>query len=344
MMIKKLFNGILALFLAIYFSSLSYANKVDKIVAFGDSMTDNGNIYKFTVNAHKLIPLVPIIPKNPPYYKGRFSNGPIWIDNLAQMLNVPLDDYAYGGSWAEPLIDSKLSVPFGLDMQVSYYLLRAAFDFHKDRHLFVIWSGANDYINGRDDAEYATSKAVETIEQQIKTLIFYGAKNVYVLNIPDLGVVPAVAARGKNFALQVTQLSEMHNRKLTLMMTRLKHSNKDVKIIMGETTEYFLDIITNPSKYNFANITDPCYGGGYWLDDSYADINEINAANEAKLSILESPSLREAYLVGRLYGRKDKMCPNPDQYLFWDHLHPTRTMHSIVANLTYKRLTENGIE
>ncbi len=41
-----------------------------------------------------------------PYYKGRFSNGPIWLDHVAGFLRVPLKasflggtDYAFGGAW-----------------------------------------------------------------------------------------------------------------------------------------------------------------------------------------------------------------------------------------------------
>ena len=41
-----------------------------------------------------------------PYYNGRFSNGPIWLDHVAGFPGVPLKpyilggtDYAFGGAW-----------------------------------------------------------------------------------------------------------------------------------------------------------------------------------------------------------------------------------------------------
>lgn len=337
----KTIKGIFTLLFAMSLLQVSFATTIDKIIAFGDSMTDNGNIYKFTIETHKVIPLVPIIPKNPPYYEGRFTNGTNWIDNLATLMNVPLEDYAYGGSWAEPIKDSKINVPFGLDLQVAFYLVKSSFDFHKGRHLYVLWTGANDYIKGRSDPEYATTNAVNSIKTQIEWLIFYGAKNIYIMNVPDLGVVPQVAAQGRDYAVKITQLTEMHNRKLAKMIREVQQNHTDVNLILGETTQYFNDILINPSKYHLRNITDACYNGGYWLQNKFADSSEIQAAREAQLDVLNSPSLREVYLNSRL-GSND-ICNNPDEYLFWDHLHPTKAMHSIVSRLTLKTLQENNI-
>ena len=44
---------------------------IDKIIVFGDSLSDNGNVYNMLAMAKNVIPLVPLIPKNPPYYEGR---------------------------------------------------------------------------------------------------------------------------------------------------------------------------------------------------------------------------------------------------------------------------------
>jgi len=124
----------------------AYAKQIDKIIMFGDSLSDTGNIFSLTSKAHKIFPSIPVIPKASVYYEGRFSNGPVWIDDLALAMNVPQENYAYGGAWAEPLLDSQLSVPFGLGMQVSYYLVMSVTDFHKRDHLYIIWAGGNDYV------------------------------------------------------------------------------------------------------------------------------------------------------------------------------------------------------
>ena len=44
-----------------------------QIIIFGDSLSDNGNIYRLDFG---------FIPKSPPYFKGRFSNGEVWADHV----------------------------------------------------------------------------------------------------------------------------------------------------------------------------------------------------------------------------------------------------------------------
>ncbi len=71
----------------------------DAIYVFGDSYCDVGNIYAATKGA---------IPLSPPYYAGRFSNGPIWVEHVASAMGLPMKpalavpggtDYAVGGAY-----------------------------------------------------------------------------------------------------------------------------------------------------------------------------------------------------------------------------------------------------
>jgi len=52
----------------------------DALYVFGDSYCDVGNIFTATGGAEPAAP----------YYDGRFSNGPIWLDHVAGFLGVPL--------------------------------------------------------------------------------------------------------------------------------------------------------------------------------------------------------------------------------------------------------------
>ena len=61
---------------------------IKRLVVFGDSFSDSGNLFKATAG---------LIPKNP-YWEGRFSNGPVWSEYLAYSLNIKLDNWAYSGS------------------------------------------------------------------------------------------------------------------------------------------------------------------------------------------------------------------------------------------------------
>ena len=78
----------------LFFSMMASATPLNKIVVFGDSLSDNGNLYEYL--KHQL-------PLSPPYFEGRFTNGPVWIEDLIESYyptnsNDHLLDYAYGGA------------------------------------------------------------------------------------------------------------------------------------------------------------------------------------------------------------------------------------------------------
>lgn len=324
-----------------FFIQSSYATTIDKIIAFGDSLTDNGNLYALTKKANQTSPLIPIIP-NEPYYNGRFSNGPVWVEEVAKNLNVPLIDYAYGGSWAESFRDSYQVIPFDLNSQVNFYLLSTAPDFDIDKHLFVIWAGANDYSQGRTDMEYATTNTVASIKNQIDLLLFDGARNIVIFNIPDLSITPAVAARGPDVGAMISTISQLHNSKMAAMVEKEKQENPDVKIIMVDVTKIYRDILDHPDKYLLKNVKDACYGGNYFLQANMSG-RDMQAITNSHINILKNTSLKTAYLTSQAASRGAKPCANPDEYLFWDHMHPTQVAHKILATLLTSVLAENDI-
>lgn len=77
-----------------------------KVVAFGDSFSDNGMsrvlLFQFS---HNTVPTGAgawtvsdhTWPRDPAYFGHRFSNGPVWVEYLADRLKMELDDYAVGG-------------------------------------------------------------------------------------------------------------------------------------------------------------------------------------------------------------------------------------------------------
>lgn len=335
---------LLLLWLLCLVSPITYAVTFDKIIAFGDSLSDNGNVFYFTSAAHKAVPLIPIIPKEPPYFQGRFTNGLIWIENLAQLLSVPLDDYAYGGAWVESVFDSKQPFPFSLGMQVNFYLVQAFRDYEKDKHLYVIWVGSNDYIQGRTDIEYATTNTIETIKKQIDWLIYYGAKHFLLLNLPDLSLTPEVMQKGPTFSEHVAKLSQSHNEKFTALIENLKKEYPDSKFFLLNIADYFHDIMTHPDEFHLKNITDACYDGGFYLQSQQLNQQELRAAKKARINILQNSSLRTAYLVARAVSLGQQSCSNPDDYLFWDPIHPTRVIHQLLTGYAVSLLERSKEE
>jgi phospholipase/lecithinase/hemolysin len=333
---------ILYIVLSFYFHTC-YAVTIDKIIVFGDSLSDTGNVYSLTSSAHYVMPRVPIIPKQP-YYAGRFSNGPVWADLLSEQMNVPLVDYAYAGSWAEPLEDSKWNMPFGLGMQVDFYLIKGVLDFHKENHLYVIWSGANDYLQGREDAEYATTNTISSIQKQIESLIYHGAKHFLIMNEPNIGTLPEVLSKGKDFSMAVSHLAILHNQKLAEMIKEEKNRYPDIQIIPIDIETCFNEILSDPPRFHLKNIVQPCYEGNYYLPHQLLDFTEIQAAKRMNIDIEQSPSLKVAYLTAKLKERGDVACIEPDAYLFWDEVHPTRAIHALLSHFILTALRENNIQ
>ena len=129
---KTLCLGLLALMLAI--PSVVAASQFSHIVVFGDSLSDTGNLYALDPSS---------VPASK-YYQGRFSNGPVWVEYLAEadLLDATLVNNAYGGASTDG------SSPPGLQVQVSTYTATA--DVLPDA-LYVIWIGANDFLGGASD-------------------------------------------------------------------------------------------------------------------------------------------------------------------------------------------------
>lgn len=338
-------NTALLIGLSCLFLQSAQAADYDQIIAFGDSLSDNGNDYALTSKMNETFSSVPIIP-SPPYFEGRFSNGPVWIEDLATSLNVPLNDYAYGGAWAENFSDSKLLIPFGLGSQVILYLSSAVTDFNKDNHLYVIWMGGNDYLGGRDDVNYATTNTVAVIHDAVERLIYYGAKNILVLNLPDLGLTPGVEHEGNASIKMEEELSQMHNQKLAAMISEEIKQHPDVKFTSVNVADYMDDLMADPEKYHIKNVTNACYDGNYYLEKmakmGMMHSSAIQAAKKANIDIMHNYALRSAYAMSLAGADGVSSCDDPDEYLFWDNIHPTRTGHQLISSLVLNALKGNA--
>ena len=72
------------------FAAPTAAQQVDRIVAFGDSYADTGNAFALGYANPQALAVYPT---------GRFSGGSIYIDTLANILQVPVQDFAIGGAF-----------------------------------------------------------------------------------------------------------------------------------------------------------------------------------------------------------------------------------------------------
>ena len=73
---------------AAFASAPASAQRVDRIVAFGDSYADDGNFFELTG-----------IPRPAVYPNGRFSERTNFVDTMGLLLGVPIDNFAIGGAF-----------------------------------------------------------------------------------------------------------------------------------------------------------------------------------------------------------------------------------------------------
>ena len=343
------------LFLIVICCSLQVqAGSIEKIIFFGDSLSDNGNLYNLFLKQ---------LPKSPPYFNGRFSNGKIWSETIGEFYNkrdgIPYSIYAVGGATVLVHMPStKFISPSTLKLQVAHYILDSIF---RDRSnvLFVIWIGGNDYLF---DEKTNPEDVVNKMKNTMGTLIDRGAKNFLVLNLPDLAKTPRASAEGNGNLLSA--LSKSHNEKLAVMLAQMRNDHPDVKFHFMDIYTLFNDVIDNPEKYNkkynttIKNTKLACWTGGVTLQEgmndqtfkqewhraALANVQSEASQYDAQLvenSIMKSPSLSAAYRVGKAYEKGATPCANPDEYLFWDEVHPSQSIHRVLSELVVEKLSQN---
>ncbi len=229
------------------------------LVVFGDSLSDNGNLYH--LQEGKTL--------NWPYYFGRCSNGLVWVEILTASLNLSpnkLDDRAIAGAQTH----NGMKTSPGMLSQVQDYLSTA--QSVDPNRLYVVWVGGNNYIYhpfwSSDRAQqHAIDRAVDDIAEAIQVLSAHGARYFLIPNLPDIGATP-LAKRMKdkhpklNFQANLTQLSEKHNQ---LLQRRLNLLQKQLGVSITQVDVFSMmqEAIHNPHQYGLTNPFEPCYQGSY---------------------------------------------------------------------------------
>ena len=158
------------------------ANSVKEIIFFGDSLTDDGNLLK----------IMKIIPKSPPYYKGRFTNGPTWAEHVGNHFYnksyINYTNYCYGGATTilHSMTTDKFISPMLLQMELDSYFAATPFK-NRSESLYSLWIGANDYLyDTTPDINGLTSDVTNKIEEAATKLLKSGAYGLLILNLQVL--------------------------------------------------------------------------------------------------------------------------------------------------------------
>jgi outer membrane lipase/esterase len=231
----------------------------DNLYVFGDSYCDVGNIYAATSGA---------VPPAP-YYNGRFSNGPIWLDHVAGFLGVPLTasllggtDYAFGGAWvtAPQAITGVPSVP----QQVGLYLLRYGGKADPNA-LYVIEGGGNDILDTTTGSPialaYQIALGIVASEQMLRQA---GARHFVIPNLFNVAILPA-AAGNTAFA---TAASTAANQYLGELLESEEHLS-GVHILRMNVFSLMNAVGKAPTHFGFSDVTNPCLTASVCADPDH---------------------------------------------------------------------------
>lgn len=255
----------------------------DTIVGFGDDNTDTGNVYTLTNHQWPLVP---------PYYLGRFTNGPVWIEQLG--INTIMN-YAYIGAtidnnnlvagFTQP---NKTIVP-GVRQQIQIYLTNNDIaTIHLARTLYVIWIGTNDYL---DNSSLTADLVVNSLIDAVYDLVLVGIKNLLIINQPPLEAYPFYKNSTGNLTLGT--LIDQHNNYLSSNISQIISTSTKISINIFDLHSLIANILSNNLILTLNKI-DNCW------------------------TILNNNTVLQ--------------CTNPANYVFIDDYHLTTSIHQFIAN------------
>ena len=250
------------------------------IYVFGDSYCDVGNLFSI------------IGQPGAPYYLGRRSNGPLWVEHVASAWGLQMQPSAAGGTdfaWAgaeviNPIpISSQFSIP-NVAQQVSQYLSQHGGKADPNA-LYILEGGGNDIIDANGVGSPQTlgfQIALGLANTELK-LRHAGAKNFLIPELFDVGLLPAAAPNvGFAKAASVATNDYLAN------LLRFEEIIEGIHIRRLRAFDLMEGVVNDATHFGFIDITHPC-----------VTITSV--------------------------------CVDPDHTFFWDTYHPTVFGHSILA-------------
>ena len=292
----------------------AHAGLFDHMVVFGDSLSDDGNL-----SLVAQLPLTMRFTTNP---------GQTGVENVADYFGVPMTpalaggtDFAFGGAG---VVNNSPGTPAGvptLPTQLGMYL-QATGGKADPNTLYAVWGGANDVFYNVALAQLGMltpaqvqanlQTAAGTELGMIQSLGKAGARYVMVFNLPNIGLTPSALASGPQGAAQLTGLSILYNNTLNSGL-----ANAGLNIIPVNAYAILNEIVADPSRYGFTNVTQPACTGG---DGSSFECLPAG-----------TPGATVTYQSG-----------TENTYLFADGVHPTTAAHAMLAQYAESIITAPG--
>ncbi|XP_010558978.1 PREDICTED: GDSL esterase/lipase At3g53100 [Tarenaya hassleriana] len=324
----------------LFFSHVRAQSIVPAIIIFGDSIVDVGNNnFLLTIVKSNFPPYGRDFINRTP--TGRFCNGKLAVDFSAEYTGFSSYPPAYlspqatgqnlliGANFASAssgYYDATAAL-FGsipLTRQLNYYkeyqhkvtnmigTNRAHNLFSKAIHLVSAGSSdflQNYYIDPVLKLLYSPDRFSDILMRSysdfIQNLYGLGARRIGVISLPPMGCLPAAITLfglgSNNCVERLNNDAVMFNNKLKDTSQSLIKKNPGLKLVVFDSYQPLLDIITNPSDNGFIETRRACCGTG----------------------TIETSFLCNSLSIGT--------CSNATGYVFWDGFHPSEATNEILA-------------
>ena len=274
------------------------------LVVFGDSLSDAGNVFNATEGS---------VPPSPLYDDGRFSNGDLVVDAIAESLKLPENEsfqsggnnYAFGAAQTGEgtaefgfLLPEPIDVP-NIGQQIDLYLAERT---PTETDLFYIYGGTNDFIDPllRGEALPTAESIVGNITTHITELAEAGAQTFIVPNLASLGELPLfdlpLFSEQPEATTILNDATKEFNQLLDTELDAIA-SELNVEIIEPDVYSIATEIQNNPADFGLSNTTDAFFN----QSDPISDPTNLD-------------------LTG-----------NPEEFFFWDIFHPSAAATEIIA-------------
>jgi phospholipase/lecithinase/hemolysin len=286
----------------------SAQSRFDGIVVFGTSLSDPGNAFALSgaVSTPPDFMLNPLLIPTAPYAKGghHFSNGATWIEQFARSVGLgdsvrpalatsdaAVTNYAVGA--ARSYEDG---INFNLTRQVDTFLERSG-GAASPHALYVIEMGGNDIRDAFQlyamgfDGGPILTAALRSIAMNIQRLYAAGATRYLVWLPPNVALTPAIRSLGPTAAGLATSLTGIFNGALAHMLDQLPGALPGASVARLDANQLLTAIVDKPWLFGLTIVATACV-----------------TPDTAPFT-----------------------CNEPDDFLFWDGIHPTKAGHALVA-------------
>jgi phospholipase/lecithinase/hemolysin len=221
------------------------------LVVFGDSYCDVGNLH------------APVSP----YYQGRWSNGPLWVEHVAGFLGVaPLTPSSLGGTdyaWDGAAVTNSSYTP-SIPQQVERYLSDHGGTADSDA-LFIIEGGGNDILHTSftdpEELGYQIALGLTNSEQRLRDA---GARHILISDLLNIGLLPLAAPNATIDSAAATAT----NKWLDILLEE-DQPREDMHLIRLNVFALVDAIGKDPTHFGFTNVTDPCWSGTLCADPDH---------------------------------------------------------------------------